>query len=395
MPYRLRKAPNRDLYWVIAQDGTKKSKEPIPLERAKAQMRALYASEQSPRRGGRLMDKFMAALGVPKRPIIQRIIDVVRGVRMDYRPRVRALLKQIGNEPIVSMMVRRDPIQTLINTALNLITKGKWEASKKKYHYDELFHLSLEVAIHPNKNSGEIARYTIEKNEVINIEASSPIHRNTEMMTVPMSHGATINSLLNGGKEMMKERFFPYHPFFNNCQSFIIGLLQGSGFLTPSLQQFIKQDIEEMVSELPSETGTIAKTVTDIAALGNVWLEGRGGGGHEPNARLKKQLDRLGIRPSVYLEKAREAAKHAGYPHYHLGFADDDDHKLQIPNNEGEIIRFGKAGMMDFLLYTLSNDPNADQHRKAYRARATRIRGAWKKDPYSPNSLSLSVQWPL
>lgn len=46
MPYKLRKAPKRDLYWVVAQDGTKKSKEPIPLERAKAQMRALYAAEK-------------------------------------------------------------------------------------------------------------------------------------------------------------------------------------------------------------------------------------------------------------------------------------------------------------------------------------------------------------
>jgi hypothetical protein len=44
MPYKLRKAPKRELYWVIAEDGTKKSKEPLPLERAKAQMRALYAN---------------------------------------------------------------------------------------------------------------------------------------------------------------------------------------------------------------------------------------------------------------------------------------------------------------------------------------------------------------
>lgn len=44
MPYKLRKARGRELYWVVAEDGTKKSKEPLPLERAKAQMRALYAN---------------------------------------------------------------------------------------------------------------------------------------------------------------------------------------------------------------------------------------------------------------------------------------------------------------------------------------------------------------
>jgi hypothetical protein len=42
MPYKLRKAPNRDLYWVVGEDGKKHSKEPIPEERAKAQMRVLY-----------------------------------------------------------------------------------------------------------------------------------------------------------------------------------------------------------------------------------------------------------------------------------------------------------------------------------------------------------------
>ena len=43
MPYTLRKAPNRDLYWVVAEDGQKKSKEPLPRARAEAQMRALYS----------------------------------------------------------------------------------------------------------------------------------------------------------------------------------------------------------------------------------------------------------------------------------------------------------------------------------------------------------------
>jgi len=44
MPYKLRKAPKRDLFWVVGEDGSHKSKDPLPLERAKAQMRALYAS---------------------------------------------------------------------------------------------------------------------------------------------------------------------------------------------------------------------------------------------------------------------------------------------------------------------------------------------------------------
>lgn len=48
MPYKLRKKPNHDLYWVVnKENGHKYSKEALPKENAKAQMRALYASEKS------------------------------------------------------------------------------------------------------------------------------------------------------------------------------------------------------------------------------------------------------------------------------------------------------------------------------------------------------------
>jgi hypothetical protein len=42
MPYKLRKAPKRDLYWVVTiETGKKHSKDPIPLDKAQAQMRIL------------------------------------------------------------------------------------------------------------------------------------------------------------------------------------------------------------------------------------------------------------------------------------------------------------------------------------------------------------------
>ena len=41
MPYKLRKAPKRELYWVVGEDGKKHSVEPLPLETAKKQMTAL------------------------------------------------------------------------------------------------------------------------------------------------------------------------------------------------------------------------------------------------------------------------------------------------------------------------------------------------------------------
>jgi len=44
MPFKLRKAPRKDLYWVVGPDGKHHSKEPLPKERAEAQMKALYSA---------------------------------------------------------------------------------------------------------------------------------------------------------------------------------------------------------------------------------------------------------------------------------------------------------------------------------------------------------------
>jgi hypothetical protein len=46
MPYNLRKARGKNLYWVVnAESGKKYSKSPIPRSRAEGQRRALYAVE--------------------------------------------------------------------------------------------------------------------------------------------------------------------------------------------------------------------------------------------------------------------------------------------------------------------------------------------------------------
>jgi len=46
MPWKLRKAPKKELYWVVNKEtGKKHSKEPLPRDKAVAQMKALYANE--------------------------------------------------------------------------------------------------------------------------------------------------------------------------------------------------------------------------------------------------------------------------------------------------------------------------------------------------------------
>jgi hypothetical protein len=137
---------------------------------------------------------------------------------------------------------------------------------------------------------------------------------------------------------------------------------------------------------------TIVKRLMYVLHLANKAKNSQHGGAR-PHHKFEKILISYGISPDVYLNHARRKAKSAGLRASLLGFSHDEKHKLTIPNEEGRLVSFGSAGMGDHILYSLLKDPKANQHRTSYLARATKIRGDWKKSPYSPNSLAIKVLW--
>jgi hypothetical protein len=206
----------------------------------------------------------------------ERAAAVFKGPRQDFSPSVRNTLAQVGNLPVVEMSVRRDPIQSLLNKALNVISLGRWDKLRKEYNYDELFHLGVEVTVRLSESNNYTRRYVIEKNEVINVSPAKAYTDKTQTWRIPMSDSTTIDTLLANTKLIMGANFFPYDPFKNNCQDFIWSLLTANGYATPELKAIVKQPMEDLVSKLPGFTGKIAKAVTDVGALANVALEGQG-----------------------------------------------------------------------------------------------------------------------
>jgi len=91
-----------------------------------------------------------------------------------------------------------------------------------------------------------------------------------------------------------------------------------------------------------------------------------------------------------YLAMAKEFAKRAGYKDWDsLRRADDGEHKLELRG-----VKFGRKGYGDFIRYSLEKGVDeAQKHRSAYLARATKIKGDWAKDMYSPNSLAINILW--
>lgn len=90
-----------------------------------------------------------------------------------------------------------------------------------------------------------------------------------------------------------------------------------------------------------------------------------------------------------YLKQAKAFAKKAGYKDYaNLRLADDGKHKLILRG-----VKFGSINNNDYIIYKQHFPQIADKKRKQYLARATKIKGDWAKNKYSPNSLAINILW--
>ena len=59
-----------------------------------------------------------------------------------------------------------------------------------------------------------------------------------------------------------------------------------------------------------------------------------------------------------------------------------------------KMIHFGSANHLDYTKYLqITSLEEANEHRRRYLKRAMNIKGNWKKNPFSPNNLSMSLLW--
>ncbi len=193
---------------------------------------------------------------------------VIQG-RNDYQPSARAVIKQYGDKQIKEIKIIRQPIQSFINTAFNALTFGQFQKKLDELPYDKLFHLRMVVTMEDGK------KIQIEKNEVINITLKVDTVKGQEELTAPINTTITLNQLLEGGKKILKDNYFTYRAFGNNCQDYQIALLKGSNLLTPQLENFIKQDVSELANINPF-LKKIANTMTDLGGKFNEIIHGTG-----------------------------------------------------------------------------------------------------------------------
>ena len=79
-----------------------------------------------------------------------------------------------------------------------------------------------------------------------------------------MGNKPTLNEMLDDCQQRMKNDFFTYDAFKNNCQDVQINLL--AKYMTNDIRNFIKQSTQQLAKNAPSFVEQMAKNATDLAA---------------------------------------------------------------------------------------------------------------------------------
>ena len=194
----------------------------------------------------------------------------------------RALKKDIFNRPpkILNKIIRensrvnikhievcRNPIMTVFQKGLNILTFGRMKKVMNRLGYDKLYHLYMVITL----ENGNV--YSIEKNQRVNIIPRKVLQKNGECTEkyYPVKK-MTLDSLF--ATAMIKvngERLWRYSAFKNNCQRFIYDVLNSNGI--NQFNDFILQDVNNLANKYVK---AVANRVTDVANVVEYLIRGGG-----------------------------------------------------------------------------------------------------------------------
>ena len=172
-------------------------------------------------------------------------------------PNVKHALDKIGDKKIISARCGRTPVQAIVQGTLRTIANVP---------YDQLFHLFIEL------NLGE-SKWILEKIERIQLVKDDRSKKQGVEFTSSFPVNKTVNELFMNTQQFMGTRFLPYQSNSNNCQVFIMGVLQSNGLANEELTTFVKQDTRSIFKNNPI-LRKFANTLTDLGGYFNATIQG-------------------------------------------------------------------------------------------------------------------------
>jgi hypothetical protein len=181
----------------------------------------------------------------------------------------RLFIEKYGDSMIDanSMVIRKNPIQSGVEKVLDFISQGKYSEIKDRYAYDTMYHLRLDFSIE-NRN------YMTEK--TANIQFRNAVtNEDDEVLKISNPSIKFIDFVMNTIKKM-KSNYFTYDAFTNNCQNYILNVLQSNSLITSDAKNFIYQPVDDMIKELPSYVKKFASLATKAGSYVDKGLQSLG-----------------------------------------------------------------------------------------------------------------------
>jgi len=163
----------------------------------------------------------------------------------DYDTMAYDILEKYGDDPIESITVVKKPlgIPTII---LIMIAELPKFSPHNFSNLLKMYHTGLIIHVKSNKKYDH--HIYIDKGSKISITQNYSVSHTNKLLEVPIDPECqiTINSMLNNTKDTMGTmNFFNWNNFYtNNCQTFIVSMLECNKLLDSATKKFIKDDFE-------------------------------------------------------------------------------------------------------------------------------------------------------
>jgi hypothetical protein len=168
----------------------------------------------------------------------------------DATQKVKNFLKDHGDEEIRSVEMGRVPIEAMISSVMEIISKGEYNRQIQKKGYDAFFHLFIIIN----------GTYRIEKNQNVNVITDYTQKDNEDRISLGSSKN-TINEFFENAIEKMgKDDFWRnYDGLRNNCQWWAENTVAANGLNRQEAREFAFQDTQELRDAIDPDVQELAK----------------------------------------------------------------------------------------------------------------------------------------
>ena len=215
-----------------------------------------------PKRGQGIMED---TTNLISHAVNKQVDKVINGMKYLVPPSLKDTLSKYANNTIIGATIYRHPVDEWIRKSLNIL-------GSNKIPFDKLFHLRLLLKLDNGKD------IFIEKNERLNSGIGmGPKKDGLETLSIDsgdLPHNLTFGQLVENTKQYQGDKFLTYSSSSNNCQYFLLAILQSNHFNNISkYSNFIKQNTESIFKQNPA-LRRLANTFTDLGAQVDVLRKG-------------------------------------------------------------------------------------------------------------------------